>query len=107
MIERQEDAPAADQGNVGQQVEQKIRAKYEVEAIDEEYGDELEFDEPSDGEDSNEGLEEEESKVEEEKKEGESDEESDDNDGNMMSTGFQLETIIKDNYRVDEPEQEE
>lgn len=55
MVERREDVPQGDQGNVGQKAEQKIAEKYKVsEAIAEEdfdeYGQELEF-EDSEGSD--------------------------------------------------------
>ena len=106
MVERREDVPQGDQGNVGQKAEQKIAEKYKVsEAIAEEdfdeYGQELEFEE-------SEGSEEE--KTEdgaaiaenaEETKDGEivadqsEDEEDGDEGDHIMSKGFQLESIIK------------
>lgn len=59
MVEKKEDVPMGDQGNVGQKAEQKIQEKYAVtnaiqeEADLDEYGEELEF-EDSDGDQSDE-----------------------------------------------------
>lgn len=56
MVDRKDQVPAGDQGNLGARVEQKIQEKYKVsDAIDEEgdvdeYGEELAFDDGSDSE---------------------------------------------------------
>ena len=109
MVEKQEHIPEGDRDNIGQKVEQKIQEKYKtgtdvIEEDDEldEYGDELEF-EDSEGSESDKD---EESKKEnildaEELKEDEpgaadSDSGDEGDADNLMSKGFQLESIIKD-----------
>ena len=56
MVEKKDQIPMGDQGNVGARVEQKIKEKYKVsDAIDEEdnvdeYGEELAFEDGTDSE---------------------------------------------------------
>lgn len=118
MVDKKDDVPAGDKGNVGQRVEQKIQQKYQVDAIQEEedvdeYGEELAFDSGDDSEGSTENVTSNENAAEKEEAKGEprqddaqSDNSQDEEAGEtIMSKGFQLETIIKDKYFEDEDDE--
>ena len=113
MVDKKEDIPTGDKGNLGEIVEKKIQDKYAVsDAIAEEefdeYGQELEFKDDEDNNSAEEADAQNETGDQEVGQEQQSDDEigSDDDDHNVMSKGFHLETIIRENYKIDEEKED-